>query len=320
MTILDGLRGMAAVSVATLHFTLGMPHSWFTGLAHWGWLGVDVFFVISGFIIPYSLMRSGYSFPNDYLRFLTKRIVRLHPPYLFVVIVMLCLSVRTTHPPFENILKSFGTHLFLANGILGIPWLNNVFWSLAIELQYYILIGIVCPVLMGSRRMAYLGVAGILAVSLLPISQALVFPHLPLFACGILALLRITDRIQGRLYLFGLLLAGAACCMSLGKPQALAGVMTALIISELKISVPQWLSLLGAISYSLYLLHPILIGILGTWPSSLLGDSSFAQLLVVAILMAIAIAAAWICHRYIEAPSHALASRIHYRRKDAISR
>ncbi len=47
----------------------------------YGYLGVDIFFVISGFVIPWSLYRTRYAI-RDYPRFLLKRNVRLYPPYL----------------------------------------------------------------------------------------------------------------------------------------------------------------------------------------------------------------------------------------------
>ncbi len=57
LDILDALRGLAALSVAFFHFTNAMNPTIFQQIANLGWLGVEVFFVITGFIIPYSLGR-----------------------------------------------------------------------------------------------------------------------------------------------------------------------------------------------------------------------------------------------------------------------
>ena len=83
--ILEPLRGLAALAVAWFHFTNAtglLPEGWLRASGRYGWLGVEVFFVISGFIIPYSLFNAGYRFPRHAGRFILKRIVRLDPPYI----------------------------------------------------------------------------------------------------------------------------------------------------------------------------------------------------------------------------------------------
>src|ERR1035441_2897196 len=66
------------------HCTVGsgvIHDGWLYRSGKYGWLGVEIFFVISGFIIPYSLYKAGYRV-SDFTRFLLKRIARLDPPYL----------------------------------------------------------------------------------------------------------------------------------------------------------------------------------------------------------------------------------------------
>src|SRR5215210_4781626 len=65
---LDFLRGVASLAVCWFHltsFTYATPDGWFYSALRrtgtYGWLGVEVFFVISGFVIPYSLHRAKYS-------------------------------------------------------------------------------------------------------------------------------------------------------------------------------------------------------------------------------------------------------------------
>ena len=62
ITNLDLLRGLAALAVCIFHFdhdgALGVPSV--SRVLSYGYLGVQMFFVISGFIIPYSMLRSGY--------------------------------------------------------------------------------------------------------------------------------------------------------------------------------------------------------------------------------------------------------------------
>jgi peptidoglycan/LPS O-acetylase OafA/YrhL len=78
--IVDPLRGLAALAVAWFHFTNGsgfVKTEWLRASGRYGWLGVEVFFVISGFVIPYSMYCGGYRPRQHFGRFLAKRIARL---------------------------------------------------------------------------------------------------------------------------------------------------------------------------------------------------------------------------------------------------
>jgi hypothetical protein len=79
--VIELLRGLAAISVVLFHLSNSMESETPRVLTAYGWLGVDVFFVISGFVIPYSLHGTGYSIRN-FPRFMLRRVVRLEPPYL----------------------------------------------------------------------------------------------------------------------------------------------------------------------------------------------------------------------------------------------
>lgn len=158
---------MAALAVCWFHltsFTYGTPDGPLYAILRrtgtYGWLGVEVFFVISGFVIPYSLHRAGYRF-NCYPTFLLKRIVRLDPPYIVTIVLVLLLGFAYalySGRPFEIEGQTMTTtqvllHLGYINVLFGYEWLNPSFWTLAIELQYYLLIGLLFP-LVGSRRRA----------------------------------------------------------------------------------------------------------------------------------------------------------------------
>ena len=59
----DSLRGVAVLAVVWFHLTNGnpmLPSSWLRTSGRLGWLGVEVFFVISGFVIPHALYRANY--------------------------------------------------------------------------------------------------------------------------------------------------------------------------------------------------------------------------------------------------------------------
>ena len=92
--VVELLRGVAALSVAWFHFTNGgglLKSGWLKASGSYDWLGVEAFFVISGFIIPYSMYRGGFRFPRHFGAFLLKRIIRLDPPYLIAAMLSLSL-------------------------------------------------------------------------------------------------------------------------------------------------------------------------------------------------------------------------------------
>ena len=156
---LDALRGIAALSVAGFHFVSEMPGTWFTALFSKGWLGVEVFFVISGFILPCALQaRGSYSFPRHYPHFLWKRILRLHPPYLATLGIVLAtwyVCSRVPGWPVSALAitwQEVAAHPFLLNDVLGLRWVSDVFWTLAIEFQFYLLIGALFPLLANRGR------------------------------------------------------------------------------------------------------------------------------------------------------------------------
>src|SRR5262245_2944964 len=91
---LDTLRGMSALAVCWYHFSgismIGAGPIRTSGA--YGWLWVEVFFVISGFVIPLALLRGRYSLSN-YRMFLLKRLTRLYPPYLASVVIGVALTL-----------------------------------------------------------------------------------------------------------------------------------------------------------------------------------------------------------------------------------
>ena len=136
LPILNFLRGVASIGVCTVHtaYLLNFHSYPISKLLDFGMLGVPVFFIISGFVVPYSLWNSKYKIA-DFFKFIIKRLVRINPP--FVIIIMICLLLGY---PF-NFSKIF-SNLFYLVPFSNQTWYQDIFWTLGIEFQFYILIGI----------------------------------------------------------------------------------------------------------------------------------------------------------------------------------
>ncbi len=94
--VLDSLRAIAAIAVCFFHFVVGpinfVKDETILNFFGYGKYGVQLFFVISGFIIPWSLSFKKYEI-KSFFKFLIKRLVRLEPPYLFSIFLVLLLYV-----------------------------------------------------------------------------------------------------------------------------------------------------------------------------------------------------------------------------------
>jgi peptidoglycan/LPS O-acetylase OafA/YrhL len=148
---LDGMRGLAILLVILLHWD-PFSHAWGINIPYYlrffriGWIGVDLFFVLSGFLITGILLRSkgavGY-FKNFYIR----RTLRIFPLYYtFLALSLIVLpnwSWFTSHYRYTMLpWGEFSYWLFLSNFAHGIGLAKHGFlvvtWSLSIEEQFYL--------------------------------------------------------------------------------------------------------------------------------------------------------------------------------------
>jgi len=177
---MEGLRGFAVLLVFLTHYA-GMVEPWIaggtetariaSGLRHVGHAGVDLFFVLSGYLIYGSLMKR----PQPFIGFMRRRIARIYPAFLVVFIAYVLLSFafpsesRIPADPVEAALYLV-QNLLLLPGLFPIDPLITVAWSLSFEMLFYL----VTPAfiaLLGLRRRSrrwrvvfLLGLAGALAL------------------------------------------------------------------------------------------------------------------------------------------------------------
>jgi peptidoglycan/LPS O-acetylase OafA/YrhL len=130
---LDGLRALAIIGVMLFHqHVLGF---------NLGWAGVQLFFVLSGFLITGILLDTKNT-PHYFRNFYFRRIIRIFPVYylgLAVVIVIARLSGWGVEDVWHYVFYIQNHHLALSSWKVGFPAMFDHTWSLAIEEQFYIL-------------------------------------------------------------------------------------------------------------------------------------------------------------------------------------
>jgi len=149
----DGLRGVAAISVVVFHLNEAARVTygdWVPPLVDWifrqGFLGVDVFFVLSGFVIAYSV-RDAHLTGGFIGRFALRRALRLDPPYwtaitLEVLVQWVALRLALSDAPLPSVPQFLANLVYLQN-LLGLGDIVDVFWTLCFEVQFYLaLIGL----------------------------------------------------------------------------------------------------------------------------------------------------------------------------------
>lgn len=153
LPVLDGIRGLAILLVL-LHHTLNAKDNTWLGrltlrVSEFGWTGVDLFFVLSGFLIT-GILIDGKSKKNYFKNFYVRRVLRIFPLYYAYLIVLgaglvgYCLFIKHGFPSFAvETLKNVGYSLIYATNFR-IAYVGqfistpiNHFWSLAIEEQFY---------------------------------------------------------------------------------------------------------------------------------------------------------------------------------------
>lgn len=264
--MVDYLRGLATVMMAWFHLTNGYGPTWTAYSGVYGWLGVEIFFVISGFVITLSLSaHSGQLSLASYALFMTKRIVRLEPPYIasvLMTVVLLYVSSKVpgfNGPPPHVTVPQVAFHLACLIPFTPYEWLQPVYWTLTYEFFFYILGGIAIPIVMAQRGgIAFVGAAALIAagvwlgrlpplVALFVIGIACCRAHLrrdPLWLSAVVALAAASAMVRAGMHMeAGVgLLAGVFLAGSGHVPRP-------------PVPLARLLKGFGTISYSLYLIH-----------------------------------------------------------------
>ncbi len=139
---LQGLRGLAVLSVVIYHCHLRLKGTSVYYASLWGWAGVNLFFVLSGFLIT-SILLEASGKPHYFRNFYGRRALRIWPVYVLVLVVCYLNAPWFIGPTVREAIKTapwWAYILFLQNLFpIALPPSIGPTWSLAIEEQYYFL-------------------------------------------------------------------------------------------------------------------------------------------------------------------------------------
>jgi peptidoglycan/LPS O-acetylase OafA/YrhL len=289
---LQGLRGLAVLSVVIYHCHPRLAGTRFYYASLWGWAGVNLFFVLSGFLIT-SILLEARSKPRYFRNFYGRRALRIWPVYVLVLVVCYLNAPWFIGPTIWNAVKAapWLAYIFFVQNLfhLALPPAISPTWSLAIEEQYYFLWA---PLVRLLRRPGMLAIVLFCALIASPLLRhahfAWITPthtliHLDGIALGsLLALGLYTIQLTRRAWLLiglGLFVLGIAAAATIAGGTALldsalaagfAGAVLAAIASTgahnpMNAALRRGpLAFYGRISYGLYMIH-IMIFIYFGW-------------------------------------------------------
>ncbi len=318
--LIDHLRGIAALSVAWFHMTGGYD-SWVRLTGSGGWLGVEAFFVISGFVIPYALGSGKHPYRlQSFPTFVARRLVRLEPPYLASIVLVVGLNFlastvpyfRGPPPTIEQL--QLAAHLFYLVPLTSYDWIQPVYWTLAFEFVFYLVIGLIFPFI-GNEQQKWQ--ARLLAVAVVTLAGLGVISHLlALFVMGFIVFRRLSvhDGLGWTVFLLGACVAAMAIRGAIDA--AIVGALTALVILFHR-SIPTiggragaMLTGLGTISYSLYLVHAPIGGKVVNLGQRFV-EGGAAEFCLSLLALAASLLAAALFWQLIERPSALAGRRVH---------
>jgi peptidoglycan/LPS O-acetylase OafA/YrhL len=325
LVVLDTFRAIAILAVLLHHFLsryappdeprniYGYTHTY----PHWldlGQLGVQFFFIISGFVIFMTLERCHHLF-----EFWFRRLARLYPAYVVAMLITFVVANLAGPPEFHTDPKDLLIDLtFLTRYINDARWVEPAYWSLVVELQFYFLIGLVYAAARPRFALAWTALLGFALIlwALGPTPETHVFRsvaknilligYMPHFTAGIVFFKLYSGHKQG----WWLLAIGAAVTYmvtaadsSWSEHAVHASMFAAFVLFVF--GKLEWLAIrplvfIGEISYSLYLLHQY-VGV--TLIATLTRVAGASDLLAATVAAAACIALAYAVTSLVEIPA-----------------
>lgn len=326
--ILDLLRLFAVLAVLLFHYGFrGAAADGFTAvslpdlapIAKYGYLGVQFFFIISGFVIAYSA--EGRSAAG----FAIARIARIYPGFIFCMTVTLLATLAIGAPRFEATALQWFANLFIVAPALKQPFMDGAYWSIVYEITFYAWVFVLISTGLFRREIGLIVVSW-LAISILneavlgslAVRRLLITDQSAFFAAGLL----LYEIYRGRWDRSVLLLLALAAVTAINEALAgaawtrehyhvpldnrvVAGVCLAAIgavwlaTRVRRLPLPPGLILaIGGLTYPMYLLHQHV----GYMLLNRFEGAATPALLIAATALTV-MAASWLIWRYVERPA-----------------
>ncbi|MFF4251069.1 acyltransferase family protein [Streptomyces sp. NPDC001663] len=326
---IDGIRLVAALMVAVHHYAgswrVDQPDNLVWGrpasevmptvfrFATYGWIGVEIFFVISGFVICMSC------WGRTPRQFFVSRVIRLYPAYWFAIAFTTAVVVAVPGVWERLKLRDILLNFTMLQSGSGVDSVDGVYWTLWSELRFYLLFMVVVATGLTYRKVVVFccvwGAAAMLApVAKFHLLTLVANPDGAWFFIAGLALY-LMHRFGQDLLLWGIL----AMAWLMGQRQlglridnnehvsgwrGSAVIFTVFLLVMVAIALGatdrirwRWLVTAGSLTYPLYLLHYVA----GTALINRLRDTMDPRLLV-AVVIAGFLVLSWLVHRFVEAP------------------
>lgn len=331
---LDGLRLVAALCVVVFHYAFSGPvgeksavaFPELEGVASYGYLGVDLFFLISGFVV---LMSAWGRTPRA---FAVSRLARLYPAYWVGIAATTLVTVTLGAGMFDVSFSQVLVNLTMFQSVANVENVDVVYWTLWTEMRFYFLIGLLTLIGMTRTRVmilmwGWLGLTALVQVGLLPGIADLVvqseFSHY--FIAGMALFLLYEYGLDWQIALIVPLCLGNAAYRAIGYADSVGRrygveydsvavvavvvgiflIMTLIALRVLRRLARPWLATAGALTYPLYLLHAHIGFIL----INRIGDAVNRYVLLIGLIV-VMLLAAYAVYRWVERPVGPLIRRL----------
>lgn len=324
--ILDSLRGIVALFVALHHFLhfenhhgrlISADNAVLEAISPFMIGSVSVFFIISGYVIYLHLDRHEYQL-KLFGKFMLKRIVRLHIPMIICILIIVVINNAFNyylHLPLEFSSERLLANIFLYASLLPeLDWYNPIFWTLAIEFQFYILIALLYPIIRKTLFWPLLigGIAFFLINFFFQLDYVMTY-YGAYFIIGIALYLYHSNQFSWLLTSIIILVGSADVIVNHDFLYPVIPLLSIPVILWVKTRF-RFLEWMGELSYSFYLMH----GLFGGWFIYFTGrfaSNGWMQILVVLGALILSFGGSYLFYLAVEKGSLKMSRKISYSKR-----